>query len=438
MILIMGSRVFKKMYPGRPGDFFEILDFILNMAGHGTVMKIIFTGDCHLSNHPYKRTRFGVSERSFDYLNQLVTIANYTIENGAGILAIAGDLYDKTTINANVKRFFRKNVLFPLLKSKVKILIIGGNHDSHKELTYGCDIEDLNMASDVTVKRLPGIKKYKFDGEKIGFSTFPFLSPESVFDYMMNEKKTIDTSAMTVSPQTMTEYLGMIIPSHVKALEGMDRKIMLGHYHVVGTMVTNLPASFSLKEIEFTRAMIQEQDIDLAVFGHIHAHQHLGDKIVIPGSIERIDFGERNDEKCFIDYDTGTGKWKPVKLECHKMLQIDVDVSNVDTNPTEIVSSMVKDRDIKDAIVKVAITTTRSIKKKIDQYQIERVLVDAFHPIIEYKVIDDSHDPMIDLGGLDLDPESLLAAFVESKYGNKTTGYKTRLIDKSISYMRGD
>jgi exonuclease SbcD len=401
------------------------------------VMKVIFFADSHVGRaFAYNRSNIGISERAIDLVKQVASIATYAIEKGAGIVAVAGDLFDKSSgINPNVKKLFRENVIKPLVKKDIKLLIIGGNHDSHPMLNYGCDIEDFNIQrSGITVKRKFDAKKYKIDGENIGFVLMPFVTPSEMYRQYINTNGSMDKD-ISISPQQSTEHAQSIITPVINSIDGCDRKIVLGHYHVIGTRVTNLPVEFPLREMEFDRTMFREDLIDIAVFGHVHVHQSLGDKIIIPGSTERIDFGERGEKKYFIDYDTGTNKWSAIELECRKMTQVNIDLSSDMPDPTGTVISAIHDADIDDALVKIAIKATPSNRKKIDANAIEQHIQKSFHSIIEYVMVDRQNNMTIDLSNVELDPVALLNRFVEMKYVNKSREFRETLLEKTKKFM---
>ncbi len=394
-------------------------------------MNIVFCADCHLQNFNYRRTRAGLSERSIDFLGQLATIATHAIDINADMFVIAGDLYDSPAVNPNLKRLFRKNIILPLLKKKIKILVIGGNHDSHKELTYGCDIEDLNLSPGITVKRNMGTKMYKVDNEKAGFVLLPYMRPESVFITSNDEE--YRTPVNEVSPSIAAEHVSNLIPGFLKEMDDADSRIVVGHYHVVGTSSRGGSGEDYSREMEFNRAMLLENDIDLAIFGHIHKHQSIGNKIVVPGSIEHVDFGERNDKKYFVTFDTSTKKWTPVELQCRPMVQIDVDIAT-DTSPTQTILSRIRDHDVTGALVKLSITKKRH-GQLIDGPAIERALHSAFHVTMESKPVDEENTGMVNLSSVTLDPRSLLESFIETKYSTRDAAYRKLLVDKASKFL---
>jgi exonuclease SbcD len=398
-------------------------------------MKIVFTADAHVGK-PFKfKYRNGVSERSIDFVEQLRKVSNYSINNDVDLLVVGGDLYDKPTINATIKKILRKNVFKPLIDNKVATLVIGGNHDSPAQFQRGADIEDLEISKFINSRRGLCIKTYDIKGEKLGFILLPYLQGRAVLDYYI-KKQNPGTRAESISNEQAMDYLHDFVKEKIRVIDGVDRKFIVGHYHVVGTLVKkNLPANFMLKEMQVNRAMLHENEIDLAVFGHVHSHQVIGDKIIIPGSTERVDFGERDDEKCFVEYDTGTGKWKSIPLECRPMVQIEVDVSSDGGNPKDAVVSAIKDSVIDNAMVKVVITATQRVRIAIEHgmSDIEKALEGCFHPVISWKMLGSDGEKMTDAAFLNLDPEMLLEAFVTMKFDDQRRGV---VLEKAMSILR--
>lgn len=100
------------------------------------------------------------------------------------------------------------------------------------------------------------------------------------------------------------------------------------------------------------------------ICGDVHAPQELNENppVLYCGSIERVDFSERNDEKraIYFEYDTNdklSFKWESMPLKTRPMIQYDIDLSKA--LPT------FKLKDIGDAIVKIIYHGTPTQMKKV-------------------------------------------------------------------------
>lgn len=349
-------------------------------------MLVLFASDCQLGKaFKFKRNaEIGVSERTIDLLKPMIEISNQAIEHGVKIVVFCGDLYDRASISATVKKLFRKHVLIPLRNENIEVLVIGGNHDSPQQLNAGCDIEDLVISDKITVKRNLGTKVYEINGERIGFVALPFLTPETVWDVNINEDGKHPRQSETVEPTIAAEYISKVfIPTALKDIASCTTKFLVGHYHVLGTRASNMPECFIDKEIAFNRTQLHEESFDLSMFGHIHAPQELGNKIVVPGSTERMSFGERSENKRIVMYDTAEKRWESIPIQSRKMIQLDFRFDAKETNPTGEMLQSIMAADMGDALVKIVVYAPPAVLDKVDYDSIERATTKAFHAIIE-------------------------------------------------------
>ncbi len=394
-------------------------------------MLILITADFHIGkSFKYKKNSLNISERSMDFINQAKKIADYAIEYKVSIVVIAGDLYEYSNVNPTIKKYLRVNFFIPLQKEKIKVLVIGGNHDSPSELDRGSDVEEFDITTKITRRRgLGKAKKFKIDGKTIGFILIPYITPKALLHYYMKEdekllkKKPEIADIKKIDPNVAREYLkNYYIPNAMKEIKDCDFKFLVAHYHVLGTRIGHLDPNVILDEVQFGREMVDEIFFDLAIFGHVHKPQNIGDKIIIPGSIERVNFGELNEEKSFIVYDTEVGKWSRVPLECRKMIELKINlVPNENdewvNDPTTELIKRFKNEDIEDALVKIKLTTKSSIWRRINKNAVDTALSSTFHTApIEKTLIDDEEKLMVSYENFNLEPASLNQDFINQYF----------------------
>lgn len=381
-------------------------------------MKIVITGDLHLGmSFDYKKST-GVSERAIDFLNQFKKIVDHAIGVNAELLLIAGDFYDKTVVSANVKKILLESILAPAI-DKIRIIIIGGNHDSPAQLDRGCDIEHLAIAKKITCIRSlkNNVLQYKSkSGESIGMVFLPYAEPPAMLDYYMKGKIKGMEDVKEITHQIAVEFIsGHVIVPGLKKICDASRKILIGHYYVEGSK--DLPFMVNSNSTVFSDADLHASEFDAVFMGHLHQAQTIKENIYLPGSIEKVKFDEKDHEKSFIVYDTGTNKCEKVPLTCRKMVQIDIDTTGERGDPMKVVLEGISKVDVKDALVKVVISVTQSMRNIIrkDESRIEESLKDSFHPLIQYKIYDENR-PMIDMSRVELNPVTMLEEYLKSKF----------------------
>jgi exonuclease SbcD len=127
---------------------------------------------------------------------------------------------------------------------------------------------------------------------------------------------------------------------------------------------------------------VARPEFDYVAMGHIHKKQVLEESppVVYPGSLQRIDFSEENDEKGYfvvdIDSDRGVSfEFQPVNAR--RFVTIKVDVGEHETDPTRSVIDTIAGHEIKDAVVRVQITIPEQLTPLLNDGEVRRALQDA-------------------------------------------------------------
>ncbi len=80
--------------------------------------------------------------------------------------------------------------------------------------------------------------------------------------------------------------------------------ILAAHASVEGAQYGNERMVMLGRDLVLPPALVKDDRLDYVALGHIHKPQNLNESahppVIYPGSIERVDFGEANDEKFFI------------------------------------------------------------------------------------------------------------------------------------------
>jgi len=159
---------------------------------------------------------------------------------------------------------------------------------------------------------------------------------------------------------------GMQIVSTLNITEPSGLKI-----HGAHRTVSEAEMSSGIKLINHIsyKELYKQTKADIILLGHIHKAQILCKKnplCLIVGSIERINFGERNEDKCF--WTLKTNKDKSYELTKHKLktrimkyFKIDLDANKIWCN-----DELTKTIDVKDAVVKVDIVGKKEVIAKIN------------------------------------------------------------------------
>lgn len=349
----------------------------------------------------------GISERALDLHRNFARTARHAIDHGMDLFVVNGDLFDRTHVSPAFREMVRKDVIEPLGEAGIPTWIVAGNHDQPRQWTRGTSLDDFRGYAHVEVFREPTVREATLDGKATTLLLLPYLHPEHIADRVRERlgEEVPREQTFEMGRRMLKEW----IKKRAEEARG-DHVLMLGHYYVEGAQVRATASPEVLPgEFSFTRDMIPPA-VELAIFGHIHLHQALGDRVVYVGTPERVDWGEREDEKGFVTYRPGEG-WAFHPLPVRPMLKVQVDAAG--EAPTEAVLQAL-DRDLRDAMVRLEITLEEGQRERLDEAAISQKLSEAFHYELSFAGTERERRSVEEFT---LDPLRLFEEYVTLNYG---------------------
>ncbi len=381
--------------------------------------KILFVSDVHIGiRYPYRvNLRTGISERTMDFIEALVRVVKYAIKEQIDIFVISGDLYDRVTIGPTLLRQVREKIWQPLLNHRIPIVLVGGNHDSPQIFEKGSPFGEISIIPNSYAVRWPQSQKVKARNteEEIGFVLLPYMTATQAVAYAEERigEEIERGQHMIRSQQLFRDW----IKHEVKMLD-TKIKFIVGHFYVKGSKIGIIPYPDQLPhEFIFKKDMLPLEEIDLAVFGHIHTTQVLfNGKVLVPGSLERVDFGETTEDKGFYVYNTNTKKLDFVSNNPRPLLRKFIEVLQDTQNPTDFILKHLP-QEFDNAIVRLDIQISSLLKKRVILPRIHQTLEErAFHYEINWNTSETIREIVI--SDLILDPLVLFAEFVSEQYND--------------------
>ncbi len=372
---------------------------------------VVCVGDVHEGiNFGYLvNPETGVSARAMDLHGNFVKAARWATEHGAKLFCVLGDLFDRTHVAPVFREMVRRDVIEPLGEAGVEVWLLAGNHDQPRAFARGTSLDDFRGYDHVKVFREPATEVREFGGSKVGFVLLPYLHPEEVVrraHERLGEEVTRE-QAYAFAREMWKSW----ISEQAKALD-VDRRIVYGHFWVEGAQPSASSYEVVPGEFTFTRDMFPPE-ADLAVFGHIHRHQTVWDRVVYTGAPERIDWGERDDPKGFLALDAANARWEFVELDAREMVKVDVAVG-VDDDPTaKILDALPPDPT--DKLVRLEVTIPEAVRAKVEQRRIDEALRGAFH--YEARWLVQRKDFRV-VEEFTMDPMRLLNGYVDAHYAD--------------------
>ena len=405
-------------------------------------MRIIHFADLHIGVENYSRTdpQTGLSTRLLDFLNALDQLVEYTIDQKADLVLLAGDAYKSRDPNQTQQREFARR-LATLSAAGIPVFLLVGNHDLPNAMGRATAIEIFNT---LEVPRLyvgDEIKTYLVETPSgpLQITALPWpkrsalLSREDTrglsIEQVNKRLEALLAQGIRTASQRLDPNIPAILAAHVSvdgAQLGSERAMMLGQDHSLRPSDLHLPA------------------YDYVALGHIHKHQVVRENplMVYAGSLQRVDFGEENDTKGFcvvdIDPDAPVGKrvgkkdfrFQPV--DARTFTTIDVDLPSSTPDPTKQVLRAIDRSAVADAIVRLRISLTAEQSVQLRMGEIREALGPAHHVAsIQPQVTDERRARLPADAARNLNTISALSRYLESRNTD------SRRREKLISYARG-
>ena len=327
-------------------------------------MRVVVCGDSHIGavfglGRPKKD---GGNTRVDDYEKSLNSIVDYAIDSRADIFVQTGDIFDSRTPSSEnmevVNRAFKK-----LSKNNITSVIIMGNHDykkSGKGFTSSISSLSIKDFPNVRIVLEPQIVNISNDNdESVNLLLLPY-----------RDKRMYDGDSI------VDKCLGF--SNHIKGLIGScdsDAPIMaIGHNFFYEGSYNDYGGSELLMDIN------SFDGCSLVVVGHQHNFRIIKGKAVpaiYVGSMEKINFGDQNVDKFFVDYNISDDKVLVKKINTRELCDAKIHLEGYDSsNIVNALYDKMEELDIKDKIVRVRASVPESMISIVNKSNIEKKAYD--------------------------------------------------------------
>ncbi len=372
--------------------------------------EIVCVGDVHegLSFDFRIDPDTGISDRALDLHGNFAKAAQWAIEHQASLFCILGDLFDRTHVAPVFRELVRRDVIEPLGKAGIEVWILAGNHDQPRRAARSTSLDDFRGYPHVRIFREPKAETRTVDGRAIGFILLPYLHPDEIVE-QVREKLGKEIPREEAYEAARRVWKGWI-QNRADELKEADLRILFGHFEFQGVRyASTTPPEVVPHDFTFTRDMLPDS-VDLAVFGHIHMHQTLFDKVIYTGAPERVDWGERKDPKGFVAL-RADGTWSFVELAARPMEKVDVTVAMGDDVTERVLAALPKD--VAGKLVRVEVRLPDELRPSLDEKRLEKRLQDAFH--YELRLVSTERSRLT-TDEFTMDPARLLAEYVDKNF----------------------
>jgi DNA repair protein SbcD/Mre11 len=387
-------------------------------------LRILHFADLHLGveNYGHIDTATGLSSRQSDILASLDRLIDYALTNDIDLVLFSGDAYKSREPSQTQQREFAKRIN-RISGSGIPIFLLIGNHDLPNAVgrATSTEIFDTLAVKNVYVSNKPDIYKIPTGHGIVQIVSLPWLRRSALLS--KEDTKNLNFEQLN---QRMQESLTNIINTLAAKLDPGLPAILSAHIWVVGAKLGTEKMMTIGQEHTLLLSNVANPAFDYVALGHIHRRQVLQNNppVVYSGSLERLDFGDEDDEKGFyvVDIETDDAGKKHTSFEFQptngrRFLTIAVTLTAQDTDPTAIILAEIeKQREqVKDAIVRLELNLPAEIEGYLKNSEIKNALKEAYYFAIARDIKRESRPRLGQFTVSEITPIDALKIYLEQK-----------------------
>ncbi len=388
-------------------------------------MKIIHFADLHLGVESYGRINpdSGLSTRFEDFLKALDQVVDYALENKVDLVLFCGDAYKSREPSQTQQREFARRIN-RMSTSGIAVFLLIGNHDLPNAIgrATSTEIFDTLAVKNVYVSSRPSIYKIPTNSGTIQIASLPWLRRGALLS--KEETKNLDFDQIN---QRLQQALTSVINAHIPKLDPGLPSILAAHAWVSSAKVGSESLMTIGQDPVLLLGNVAHPAFDYIALGHIHKQQVMSHNppVVYSGSLERMDFGEEEDDKGFyvveIQEDKEIGK-RQVSFDFHPVagrhfLTINIGIEPPDTDPTSTVLKAIAEQEdkVKDAIIRLQISLPAQTEGQLRDNDIRNALKEAHYFTIAKDIKRETRLRLGNWTAEEITPLDALKAYLESK-----------------------
>ncbi len=398
-------------------------------------MKILHFADLHLGVERYGRIdpATGLSTRLGDFLAALDELVDYAIDNSIDLVLFCGDAYRSRDPSQTHQREFARR-MGRLASHGVAVFLLVGNHDLPNAVGRANSVEifDTLEVRNIYVGGQPGTYRVSTKSGEVQVIALPWARRSELL--ARDDVKNLTAEQVN---EKLRRMLTDILTQAIESLDPSLPALLAGHFSVTTARAGSERNMLLGQDYFLEHSVLARPELDYVALGHIHHRQELSadPPIVYSGSLQRVDFGDEDDDKGFYALELDASRPAGVrvtscdfhKVNARRFLTITVDANTDD--PTATVLDATSKRDISDAIVRLIIRVSESNEPMLNDAEIRRALSGAYY--VGSIVKDVERERRVRIGGegsQQLSPIKALEVYLRSK------NTPDRRIEKMLKY----
>lgn len=355
-------------------------------------LRLMHFADVHFGVENYGRfdPATGLNSRLVDFRDALNAAIDMALAADIELAVFAGDAYKTRDPNQTQQRAFAQ-CLGRLTERGIPVVMLAGNHDIPNTRGRANTIEIFGALAGrhLRIFDTPGIDVVETTkGNRVQIAAMPYLIKSLVLAREEYKDKGVQETTQLVV-EKYTAGINALAAQCDPALP----TVLMGHFSVANAKLSANQVGYLVNEPEVPLSALTQTPFDYVALGHIHRWQDLNKgqqpPVVYCGSIERIDFGERNEDKgfCLVDLQKGNTQVHHVPVQTRPFVEITVDATTMGDAPTEAILSAIAAQSIRNAVVKLSYVLKSEQEPALRMADIRAALSTAFMVVAMHKEI---------------------------------------------------
>ncbi|GAB4468292.1 MAG: exonuclease SbcCD subunit D [Armatimonadaceae bacterium] len=348
----------------------------LSVGAPARQVRVMHFADVHLGVENYGRynPQTGLNTRLEDFTQSLNEAIDRALASDIDLAVFAGDAYKARDPNQTHQRAFAEAIK-RLTAAGVPVVMLVGNHDipNTRGRAHALEIYGLLGTGGATVVILqrPEVVCVSTRQGDVLVAGMPYLTRSRVLAQEETRNKTVEEVAHLIREKYVDYIADMAkeaaaYPEHIA--------VLTGHFTIADARVGTQGVLLNPNEPQVSVRDMSLEAFDYVAMGHVHKHQDMnrGEQppVIYCGSIDRIDFGERNELKGFVlaDIEKGRADFRHVSLPTRPFVAIEVDAGQAE-DPTKMILETIARHPIAGAVVRLTykVAPERAALVRVDE-----------------------------------------------------------------------
>ncbi len=348
------------------------------------MLTILHFADAHIDMANYGRhdPLSGLPVRVLDFLKSLDMIIDTAIQEKVDLVLFAGDAYKDRNPAPTFQREWGKRIM-RLSRAGLPALLLVGNHDTSPAIGRA---PTLDPFSTLEVPNVLVMDKPCFLGPAdlwelpLQVIAIPWVSRSGLI--ASQEGNAVDLAEVD---QAIEERLTTIIKGMLEQADPKLPVVLTAHASVQGATYGEERTVMLGADLVLPGCLVRDKRLDYVALGHIHKWQDLNEgyqpPVIYPGSIERVDFGEANDDKYFVIAHIEKGH---TEVEWHKLKGIrpfidrHVKLKSAENVTEQILKALPRTDKLEGAVIRLVLEYPREWEALIDEAALREYTAAAF------------------------------------------------------------